>query len=260
MARALEKLDEAARALAFYRDYLRRDPHAMNGEAVRARIAALEATLLARGEALLCVLTEPSGTIVDVDGRAVGATPWAGVLAPGTHRLTLARQGYRAEAREVVLSPRRSVELSLTLAPTDAAKVVSAPESAVLASTVPTPSAAPQPTDSTKLTRGGVDAWPILTLSAGGAALMLAGAFELSRRAAEADARAATTQIAYADRYDAMRARQTTARLFAVAGGALLVTGGVLVVLDTVRAPDANSHAAFACDGSSCFGSFASRF
>ena len=261
VARAFEKLDEPARALAYYRDYLRREPEPTNEEAVRTRITALETTLLARGEALLCVLTEPSGTAVSIDGRALGTTPWAGVLAPGTHRLTLTRQGYRAETRELALNPERSVELSSALAPADAAPPVVAVQRPSADSAAPPPSTPPTPLPPTEpVARGGVDLWPVLTLSAGGAALVLSGVFELSRRAAEDDAREAKTQIAYAERYDAMRGRQTTARLFAVAGGALLITGGVLVALDTLRTPDAGSHAALACDGSSCFGSFASRF
>lgn len=74
-----------------------------------------------------------------------------------------------------------------------------------------------------------------MVLGAGGASFVAALSFELARRSAESEAKSAP-QREYQVHYEAMRSRQTTARVLAGVGGALLVTGGVLLVLNTPRA------------------------
>jgi hypothetical protein len=71
-----------------------------------------------------------------------------------------------------------------------------------------------------------------VTLGAGGAALGGALVFELLRRGSEDDAKNEKTQIGYQEQLDKMESQQTTARVLAGVGGALVVAGGVLLVLD----------------------------
>ena len=68
----------------------------------------------------------------------------------------------------------------------------------------------------------------------GGGLASLGGAlgFELARRSDEADARHAD-QLHFKAETDDMQRHQTTARVLAGVGGALFVTGGVLLLLDT---------------------------
>jgi tetratricopeptide (TPR) repeat protein len=261
VARAYESVGDAAGALAFYQDYLRRDPAPTHGEAVRERVAAFSATLLARGGALLTLLSEPPGATLIVDGRALARTPWAGTLVPGRHRLTVTKQGMRDESREVELVAGQALELTVALVPGSA--VDGAPKSAPEAPSPAAPEASSRRSLSAPRARARRDVfapWSFVGLGAGAAALALAGGFELARRSAETDARDADTQIAYADRYDAMRARQTTARVFAATGGALLLLGGTLVVLDVTRESEGSTRAAFGFDGQSCLGTLAGSF
>jgi hypothetical protein len=71
-----------------------------------------------------------------------------------------------------------------------------------------------------------------VTLGAGAAALAGALTFELMRASSEASAKDATTQVEYKDHYDTMVSQRTTARVFLGVGGALVVTGGVLLAID----------------------------
>jgi hypothetical protein len=86
-------------------------------------------------------------------------------------------------------------------------------------------------------------------LGAGALVLGGAGAFELARRSAEDDAESDRTQVGYKEHYDRMTSRQTTARVLGAVGGALVITGGVLLVLDlTARRAPSSQQASFSVD------------
>ena len=74
--------------------------------------------------------------------------------------------------------------------------------------------------------------WPWVTLAAGGISLAAAGAFELSRRSAEDDAREAGDQLAYADSLDAMQESPGRRAHFLGVGAALVTVGATLVIVD----------------------------
>jgi hypothetical protein len=77
-----------------------------------------------------------------------------------------------------------------------------------------------------------------VTLGAGGVALGGALTFELLRRGSESDAKGDDTQVGYKEKLDQMESQQTTARILAGVGGALVIAGGVLVVLDLGSSKD----------------------
>jgi hypothetical protein len=78
--------------------------------------------------------------------------------------------------------------------------------------------------------------------------------FELARRSAEEAAKEDSTQVGYQDKLETMQGHQTTARVLAATGGALLAVGGTLLVLDLTSRKRAPSQAAlgWACSGSGC--------
>ena len=83
----------------------------------------------------------------------------------------------------------------------------------------------------------GLGAWPIVALSAGGAALVTAGVFELLRRDAEGEVNQARrdpdrSQVEIEALNGAAESRQSAAQLSFGVGAALLVTGGVLLLVD----------------------------
>ena len=113
----------------------------------------------------------------------------------------------------------------------------------------------PQPIATTRHPLG---AWPWVVLGVGGAAVATSVGFEISRRAAEKDARDASTQTGYAEHLDAMDSRQTTARWFGAAGGGLLLASGVLFLLDARAHRETSASVNVGSDR--CFLSYRSSF
>jgi hypothetical protein len=69
-------------------------------------------------------------------------------------------------------------------------------------------------------------------LGAGGAALGAGVVFEFLRRSSEATAEDEKTQIGYKKALDEMESRRTTARVLVGMGGALVIAGSTLLVID----------------------------
>jgi hypothetical protein len=243
IARAYDRLDDDALALRYYREYLRRELSPVNPEGVRTRIAELESALAARGLRQVTILSEPAGAFVSIDGQPRGPTPWTGELAPGRHDVSLLKEGYAVVKRELVLDTAHATDLRIELdVPTAPAArpavVAAAPKASSTRHASPRPPA--------------FGPWPWVALGAGGATLVAAAGFELARTAAERDARAATTQIEYVDRFRAMRSRQTAARVLVGVGSAIVVGGGVLVALDLGTREGAPVTAMAGCSGEGC--------
>jgi tetratricopeptide (TPR) repeat protein len=229
IARAYEKLGDDSGALRWYRDYLRRAPDAANAKDVQATVSKLEDQLSKKGVQQLTVMSTPSGATVLVDDRPVGVTPWTGDLFPGRHRVALTLRGYDDQTLEVDLAAHRSQDVSATLAQS-AAPGGAAAAAATGAETAPATSAPVDRPSDEGGKKFGILPW--VTIGAGGAVLGGALAFELMRRSSEKDAESEQTQIGYQEKLDEMESRQTTARILAGVGGALVIAGGVLLVLD----------------------------
>lgn len=240
IALAYEKLDDPSGALRWYRDYLRRSPRAPNASSVQSRVDELSSKLGRSGVQQLTVVSTPDGATVVIDGRAIGQTPFTGELALGRHQIELQLPGYRDATSELTLGPSAARDLAITL---DAAP---APGTASTAG-----GAKPVPGDPERdgERRFGLAPWFFV----GGGLASLGGAlgFELARRSAEDDADHAASQLAFKRESDAMQRRQTTARALAGVGGALLVTGGVLLLFNT-QAPAAGPRVALGCTPQGC--------
>jgi hypothetical protein len=243
IARAFERLDNAAAALRWYRDYLRRSPQAANAAEVQARVSEHAATLAARGVQQLTVLTSPDGATLSIDEQPVGPTPITLELKPGRHRAILHLTGYLDQTAEFVLDARTPQDLSLKLVaqpPAPTGNVAPAPRASS-----PNADRGASPTE--KERRFGPVPWVVV--GAGAASMLGALGFELGRRSAESAAENAS-QLDYQTHFDAMQGRQTTARVLFAVGGGLLVTGGVLFFLD--RPPSASPRVALGCNGLGC--------
>jgi tetratricopeptide (TPR) repeat protein len=250
IARAFERLDDTPAALRWYRDYLRRDPQAANAAEVGARVNELAIKLVQRGVQQLSVLSTPEGASVLIDQRPAGLTPLTTELAPGVHHFTLRAAGYRDLETDVTLDARTPRDVNLTLASAGAAPAatrsqgaVDAPDSRGAATSTPTAAAG----HDRQARPFGVVPW--LLLGAGSASMLGALGFELGRRSAESAAEQAP-QRSYEGHFEAMQGRQTTARVLFAVGGALLVSGGTLLVLNTPKAT--TTKVALGCVGASC--------
>jgi hypothetical protein len=242
IARAFERLDNAAAALRWYRDYLRRSPQAANLAEVQARVSEHAATLAARGVQQITVLTTPDGAALSIDEQAVGPTPVTLELKPGRHRATLRLAGYLDQTAEFTLDARTPQDLTLKLVA----------QAAVAAGSIASPRSRSANTDhgpraADKAHRFGPAPWVIV--GTGAASILGAVGFELGRRSAESAAENAS-QLEYQTHFDAMQSRQTTARVLLAVGGGLLITGGVLFFLD--RPQQGAAHVALGCSGVGC--------
>jgi tetratricopeptide (TPR) repeat protein len=241
IARAYEKIGDDAASLQWYRDFRRRAPDAKNGAEVDERIHALEGSLAKKGVQQLTVLSAPLGATVIVDEQPVGVTPYTGQLPPGAHKVVLSLRGYADSEQKVELAADHAQDLNVPLVPareraTTASEGTGAPPVAPTTGATQ-PTGAPPPADHPSGPRFGV--WPYVGLGAGAAVLGGSLGFELARRSAESAAKKDDTQVGYKEKLDREQSRQTTARVLAAVGGALFVTGGVLLVIDLTSRPAA---------------------
>jgi len=237
IARAYERLHDTSGALRWYRDYLRRSPKAKNAAEVRQKVAALSATLSQSGVQQLTVLSTPLGASVVIDGRAVGVTPFTGDLALGKHRVLLDLSGYRDASHDVLLAADGPLDLSSTLEH-------EAPPSRA------TPASPSLFADRANGRRFGIAPWLI-----GGTGLVgLGGAlgFELARRSHENAAENAPDQVTLKKESDAMQRDKTTARVLVGVGGALVVTGSVMLLFNQPDPAAKAPRIALGCTFSGC--------
>ncbi len=240
IARAYERLEDTSAALRWYRDYLRRTPNASNAAEVSARVAELANALAERQVQQVTVLSVPPGATVSVDHRVAGRTPLTLELPPGAHRVELRLRGHEDAQADFMLEPRIPQDVSLRLSP------ATTPSSSGPAPSAPARSPrrlAPQPAQRPY----GVVPWVVT--GAGAVSLLGALGFELARRSAESAAEDGS-QLEYPEHYDSMQTRQTTARVLAGVGGALVIGGGVLFVLNRPRPTD--PQVAVSCGYVSC--------
>jgi hypothetical protein len=247
IARAYEKIGDDAASLQWYRDFRRRAPDAKNGAEVDERIHALEGSLAQKGVQQLTVLSAPLGATVIVDEQPVGVTPYTGQLPPGAHKVVLSIRGYADSEQKVELAADHAQDLNVPLVPareraTTGAEGPAAPPGAATTSASTTQPAGAPPADHPSGPRFGV--WPYVGLGAGAAVLGGSLGFELARRSAESAAKKDDTQVGYKEKLDREQSRQTTSRVLAAVGGALFVTGGVLLVIDLTSHPAAKAKQA----------------
>ena len=260
VARAYEKLGDSAKALRYYRDFVRRTPPSAEANEAREAVAKLELRLLERGVQQVTVRSEPNAEL-SIDGRPLGSTPWTGELAPGAHRLVLTRAGFVAIARPFELSKEHALDVDVRLEPSSAGVATTHGSNTTNGSnaTRVAPRGPERPKPASDGAASGFGPWPWVTLGVGGVTLAAAGAFELSRRSAEADAREPDVdQIEYADRLDAAHDRQTAARVLLGVGAGLVAVGATLVVVDLGNDSD-RRRVAVSCAPGACVGRFEVR-
>ena len=261
IARAYEKIGDDASTLQWFRDFRRRAPDAKNGPEVDEKIHALEAVLAKKGVQQVTILSRPLGATVIVDEQPVGVTPFTGQLAPGTHKVVLSLRGYAESEQKLDLPADRAQVLEVPLVPGRAG--VAVPAGAAGPSAAPGVTNAAPTTPAPRASGPKFGIWPWVGLGAGAAALGGSLGFELARRSAENDAENEDVQIAYKEKLDREHSRQTTARVLGAVGGALVVTGGVLLVIQLTSRDtpaDGPSRVGLSCLPTGCAVDVGGRF
>jgi hypothetical protein len=193
------------------------------------------------------VISEPAGARFEIDGVAIGVTPWTGEIERGFHRLKVELAGHRTEERTFDLPPERAIDVPVTLTP-------------VAKERPPPVEPAPEPPcEGACLDAISASSWVIA--SAGVLSLGAALVFELDRSEREAQAQAEPNQFTASGLYDEALSSQRWATAFALTGGALVVTGVTLGVID-VRAAKQPEPVAWGlgCTATGCAGTFTQHF
>ncbi len=257
-ALAYEKLQDSAGALRFYREYLRQNDGAQDKTTVQTRIVEHERRLQERGVQQVTVLSVPEAATVIVNDQPVGVTPWTGEIFPGRHALRLRREGYTDVTQEFELPAHKAIDINVRL------ELAQAAAPAPAAAETPSPAtSAPAAGGNVRMDEKGLakvtlPTW--ITLGAGAAILGTAGAFELMRRSAEDDVQNERTQVDRHDAFDKMESRQTTSRVLAGVGAAVVVTGGVLLYFDLSRKTETAAWGRAACTQLGCGAEFGGQF
>jgi hypothetical protein len=265
IALAYDKLKETARALSFYRDYLRRRADGENSEEVAARIRALELELMKKGVQQLTVLSEPPGATLRIEDEPVGRTPWTGEARPGEHRLTLTRKGHLPATRTVLLPAANAIDVRVRLEPEMPGAAAGPPLERVVKKRLaltPLPEPGPPPPPPSRST-----VVPWLTVGVGAAALAASGTFALLRQQSETEAESALTEQQREKREDQADRYRTTSLVLLGTGGGLVLTGTALILfggssgdrLPAARKPT-DGTAVVGCIAGGCFGTYRARF
>ncbi len=251
---AYEDMGDSALALKHYREYVRLAPRASDRDDVDRRIQRLEQKLQEKGVQQVTVLSTPEGATVTIDERAVGVTPWTGEIAPGHHKLKLYLQGYQDALRDFDQPPSRAIDVPVTL----------------LEGTTPAPSSTtPEANagtgldgfdDAPRRSTPGVEATTWIVLGAGIASLGAAGTFELLRSDAEKKAKTEPIQVKAKPLIDQAEEHQLMATIFVAVGGALTVTGTVLMVADLSADEDDDMAWGGGCGPSGCALTYSGTF
>ncbi|HKO93070.1 MAG TPA: PEGA domain-containing protein [Polyangiaceae bacterium] len=220
VALAYDEMGDTGRALREYRSFLAEEPNSQHQADVTARVAELERRLASTGVMQLSVSSEPSGARLRVGGELVGVTPWTGELTPGQHRVQLELPGYRTHGADVALTSQHASDVAVQLAPEPL----------------------PQPEQQSAFARIQPLTWSFLGVGVGALAGGLA--FELSRSASAERAGNAGTPESAAEHRGAADAKQMASLLLFGVGGAFVVGGSVLLVLDLNRNASAVSTSA----------------
>lgn len=265
VAQVYEKVGDVPSALRSYRDYLRLVPETQDRAAVEKSIRDLEQRLRDKGVQQVTVLSKPAGARVFLDGVEVGSTPTTFETTPGEHALVLKSSGHPDASRAFTLAGDRSMDVDVTMSrtvETAPAPSPAAPGPAAPASTsAPAPrvgAASPPAAETPRAPSFGIASVRPWTWAAFGVSAIGLGSaigFEVARAGSESAARVDPTQVGFKEKYDAMIANQTGARVMVGIGAAAAVAGGVLLFLDTRspgRAPSRGKAVSDASVGLGC--------
>ncbi|HMJ16434.1 MAG TPA: PEGA domain-containing protein [Polyangiaceae bacterium] len=256
IARGYEKLRDAAGALRWYRDYLRRAEKPADAEQVQLRVAMLEDALRRKGVQQVTISSEPPGATVVVDRNPMGVTPWTGELSPGAHHLELRMRGYDDAASGFELPADRAIDVRVLLEKETPAPATPAVSGSALAGN-PAPS---QPERAFPM-----KTWGFIGLGVAGAAFAGALTFELMRRSAAEDARNERVQIEFQKDVERVESRRTAARVLAGTGAFFALAGGALIAVDLLQPADKEPTAELrklelACSSAGCNATWTRRF
>jgi len=271
IALVYEKMGDQRSALRWLRSYLRQSGKGVNDEATQEKVRKFESELQARGLQQVSILSNPPGATLQIDGHALGLTPFTTELTPGMHRIALSLPGHAPVQKDFELRSDRSLDVEVLLedqpsekAPGSASSELESSDQklqneALHASNRPAPAVATPPANptnpeppramsslSSQTAAPTVRVWTWIGLGVGAAFLGGGAALEFERRRLEDRAESAA-QADFQARYDRMETAKTVARVFTGVGTAAMLTGASLLTLDLTRSNRKPSVALTGC-------------
>lgn len=223
-ARSAERAEKIADAIEAYRRYLELAPTAKDRGQVEKLIPVLEERLR-DSYPEVAIITRPSGAQIFVDGAKEplgAATPTTVRLRPGAHTLRFVATGHEALDRSLQVKPGTPASVEADLKPT-----------AVKAEVKP-----PPPPPKSGVSALDIAGWSAVGLGAVGLGLGVFYMLETSSIADDAAGKTGDDRQALKDDFESA---QTLTVLGYAAGGVLLATGVVLLVL-----PESDEGVSFA--------------
>jgi tetratricopeptide (TPR) repeat protein len=236
IAKAYEAQGDHSHALQYYREYLRRAPSATDRDQVAKRISKLSEKVALRGLQQASFIVSPVGAAVLVDSEPIGAAPVTLDLRPGKHVVEFRKVGYAPAQFEFELPVDRPVDVVAKLAGSKKGRDASGVVAGAPVTSLPEASESSAPADrrvSQSEKKHGSITRTIGFAALGASVAALGGAvtLEIMRSHAEDEAKRETDQVGYSEALERMKSRQTMARVFVGAGGALAALGGVMLVV-----------------------------
>jgi tetratricopeptide (TPR) repeat protein len=243
IAKAYEAQGDNSHALEYYREYLRRSPAATDRDGVSKRVVKLSQKIALKGVQQATFIVTPIGSAVLVDSEPIGAAPVTLDLPPGKHTVEFRKAGFTPATFQFELPVDRPVDVVAKLASgkelQGQAAISTAPRTsypleneAGAESTDARSAERIAPSEVAKAKRGSLTRTVgFAALGASVAAIGGAVTLEVMRSRAEQEAKRETDQVGYSEALERMRSRQTMARVFAGAGGALAALGGVMLAV-----------------------------
>jgi len=254
LGRCHEKRGDLARASHFLEQYLREAPGAEDAKKVKALVKMLRVKLRKKASRVE-VATEPTGALLALKGGGEtydAVSPFSGWIPFGEYELSVSMEGYEAATRQVVVRPKKSVQVSLALRATKAPVVALPEESKPAEPPAPKPEVQPpkgrepepQPPKKAEPAASGPSPWAWPALGVGAAGLVAGVVFGVLARSEE-DAETAAIEEARSTgvgKRDEILAHNDAARRNAVladVGYAVAVVGiGAGVLLLVLAGPD----------------------
>lgn len=110
-------LDRSGAVLSGDRRYCPRCTPEQLSASVRELVTALLEPRAGGLRTALVIRSSPAGAVVAVDRRTIGVTGVEYVVRPGSHRVRIEREGYRAEERQVTVAQGATTTIDVSLSP-----------------------------------------------------------------------------------------------------------------------------------------------
>jgi tetratricopeptide (TPR) repeat protein len=115
LGKCYAKLNQPAKALQYFRNYVKEVPNGPDINDVSESIIAMERALREKGVQQVLVLAAPTQAQIEIDGKVLGVSPVFIELPAGKHTIVVSAATFETSTKTLDLSLVRSAEVSVKL-------------------------------------------------------------------------------------------------------------------------------------------------